>query len=71
MPWLRRRRSERLPAATAGQAEASKALGKAEESLEDAQDAGREIMAAVRRLKRLGDDNDFAARISRAMGGSP
>lgn len=70
MPWLKRMRGRKAPAATAGQDEAAEALDKAEESLERAQDAGREIMASVRNLKRLGDDNDFAARITRALGGA-
>jgi hypothetical protein len=71
MPWRKRTRGKGVPAATAGQREASKALDKAEESLERAQGAEREIMTSVRKLKRLGEDNDFAARIARALGGTP
>lgn len=71
MSWLKRKRGkDGSPAATAGQNEASKALGKAEESLERAQDATREIMATAERLRRLGDSNDFARRIGKAMGGT-
>lgn len=69
MAWLKRRRGK-TPAATAGQKEASKALDKAEASLERAHDETREIMATAEKLKRLGDSNDFARRIGRAMGGA-
>lgn len=71
MAWLKRRRGKKPPpAATAGQTEASKALDKAEASLERAHDETREIMATAEKLKRLGDSNDFARRIGRAMGGT-
>lgn len=69
MRWLKRK-NKPLPAATAGQAEAAKALGKAEAGLERAHKDEREIMAAAAKLRRLGQDNDFAARIREALGGS-
>lgn len=70
MSWLRRGSKRRLPAATAGQAEASKALGNAEEHLEQARGESREIMRTAERLRRLGDSNDFARRIGKALGGA-
>lgn len=55
---------------TTGQREADKALGKAEERLERAEDDTREILVVAARLKRLGEHNDFAARIRQALGGT-
>lgn len=70
--WLKRKGNKDMPpAATAGQVEASKALGKAEAGLERVNKEGREILASAEKLRRLGDTNDFAARIREAMGGTP
>lgn len=69
MSWLKRK-TKRTPVATAGQHEASKALGKAEERLEQAEKRDHEIMVAAEKLRRLGDQNDFAARIREALGGA-
>lgn len=69
MRWLKRK-SKEPPAASAGQTEAAKALGKAEASLERAHEGEREIMATAAKLRRLGQENDFAARIREALGGS-
>jgi hypothetical protein len=55
---------------TPDQHEASKALGKAEERLEQAEHRGHEIMAIAEKLARLGDHADFAARIRDALGGT-
>lgn len=69
--WLKRKGSEPLPpAATAGQAEASKALDKAEQGLAEAKRGEREILATAETLTRLGRQNDFAARIKNALGGA-
>lgn len=70
MSWLKRKKAEDTTA-TAGQHEASKALGKAEERLEKVEARGDEIMSAAETLRRLGDHNDFAARIKEALGGAP
>lgn len=70
MSWLKRKKDERSATVTPEQHEASKALGKAEERLEQAEERTREIMSAVGELKRLGDRNDFAARIREALGGA-
>lgn len=69
MNWLKRK-SERKATVTPDQHEASKALGKAEERLEQAENRGREILATAEKLRRLGDHNDFAARIREALGGA-
>lgn len=69
MRWLKRK-SDPPPAATAGQTEATKALDKAEAGLEQVHREEHEILAAVEKLKRLGQQNDFAARIRDAMGGA-
>lgn len=70
LSWLKRKKDKPLPAATAGQAEAAKALDKAEAGLEKAQRDGREILAQAEKLRRMGQENDFAARIREALGGS-
>lgn len=67
---MRWRKNKRPPAATAGQTEATKALDKAEAGLEEVKKDEREIMATAAKLRRLGQDNDFAARIREALGGS-
>lgn len=70
MSWLKRKSKTTVDAPdSAGQNEASRALGKAEERLEKVQDRGDEIMLAAETLRRLGDHNDFAARIKEALGG--
>ncbi len=66
MRWLKRR-SE---GPTDGQREADKELGKAEARLERVKDDTREILTVADRLRRMGDHNDFAARIREAMGGT-
>lgn len=67
---LRWKRAKRTFASTAGQREADKALGKAEERLERAEGDTHEILVVAERLKRLGEHNDFAARIKEALGGA-
>lgn len=69
MRWLKRR-SRPVPAATAGQREADKALEKAEQRLEETTGETRAILDAADKLRRLGETNDFAARIREAMGGT-
>lgn len=69
MRWLKSR-NRRSATVTPDQHEASKALGKAEERLEQAESRDREIMATAEKLRRLGDHNDFAARIMQALGGA-
>lgn len=56
--------------ASVGQREADRALGAADASLEQAHHGTREVREAARELKRLGDRDDFAARIRQAMGGT-
>lgn len=69
--WLKRKGSEAPPpAASAGQTEAAKALGKAEQGLAEVKREGREILATAEKLRRLGQQNDFAARIKDALGGA-
>lgn len=67
--WLKRR-SDTSPASTAGQDEADKALEKADASLRRAEGETSEILQTAEHLKRLGRQNDFAARISKALGGT-
>lgn len=69
MRWLHRK-TDRVPASTAGLREADKALGKAEARLEQVQGETPVIMEAAHRLKRLGERNDFAQRIREALGGA-
>lgn len=66
--WLKRKETE-PPAESAGQTEADRALGRAEERLERVQGETREILATAEKLRRLGQTNDFAARIREALGG--
>lgn len=60
---------KRDPVRTDGQREADQALGKATERLERAEDDTHEILAVAGKLRRLGERNDFAARIQKALGG--
>lgn len=72
MSWLKRKNKqapEEPETPGAGQSEAIRALDKAEAGLERVQGETREILSAVRELKKLGEKNDFAARIREAMGG--
>lgn len=70
LQWLKRKGSKAPPpAASAGQAEASKALDKAEKGLAEVRGEEREILASAETLRRLGQQNDFAARIKNALGG--
>lgn len=64
-----RKRKSKIPAATAGQNTAEKALGKAERELETVNEQTGEILGAAAKLARLGAQNDFAARLREAMGG--
>ena len=69
--WLRGRRKDSSgPASTAGQREADKALDKETQKLRTAEGQTDEILAAAETLKRLGEQNDFAVRLRRAMGGA-
>lgn len=61
MRWLKRR-SKRPPGATAGQAEASRALGRAEAGLERVRGEGREILAAAEKLKRVSRQHGMRER---------
>jgi hypothetical protein len=47
---------------------ASKALGKAEKALEVAEEGHREVMAEARKLRKLGERNNFADAIRQALG---
>lgn len=67
--WLKRKETE-PPAASAGQAEASRALDKAEQGLAEVKSGEREILATAERLTSLGRQNDFASRIRDALGGA-
>lgn len=67
MFWLKRK--SKLPAATAGQDTAAKALDKAEQELETVTEQTGEILGVARKLTHLGAQNDFAARLREAMGG--
>ena len=66
--WLKRKKGEPHQE-SAGQAAADRALGRAEERLERTRDETREILATAEKLRRLGQTNDFAARLREAMGG--
>jgi hypothetical protein len=67
MRWLKRKSEP--PAATAGQATADKALDKATQELRTVNAETSEILETVGKLRRLGEQNDFAARLREAMGG--
>ena len=69
MRWLKRRRRKGADM-DAHCAEARRALYRQEESLREVRRDDREILATVERLKRLGAENDFAAKIQRALGGA-
>ncbi len=68
--WLKRKGSKPAPAATAGQDAADKALDKETQKLRKVNAKTDEIMEAAGVLKHLGDQNDFAVRLRRAMGGA-
>jgi len=67
--WLKGK-DKRKSASTPGQREADRALGKAEERLERTEDDTREILEVARKLRRLGEQNDFAQKIKEALGGT-
>ena len=70
MHWLKRKVSKRPRLPTKGQREADRALGRAEEALRTARSETSEILESTEELKRLGRQDDFAARIREAMGGT-
>ena len=70
MNWLKRTSRRHRPEPTAGQDEADQALTEAREGLREIRKGEREILAAAEKLKRLGESNDFAARIKEALGGT-
>lgn len=67
--WKKGEKARAMPS-TAGQREADRALGRAEERLEQVQNDTREILVVARRLRLLGERNDFAQRIKEALGGT-
>lgn len=67
--WRKRKGSKPAPAATAGQTAADKALDKETQKLRRAKVQTGGIIEAAETLKRLGQQNDFAAKIHRALGG--
>lgn len=67
LSWLKVRRN-RSPAKTAGQREAEKALVGEDRKLAKTETETSAILEAAGTLKRLGESNDFAARIKHALG---
>lgn len=70
MNWLKRMMCKRSAPPTNGQRAAGRALAREEEKLLEVTAESSEIMEAVDKLKRLGEQNDFAVKIYRAMGGT-
>lgn len=67
LSWLKVRRKS-PPAKTAGQKEADRALVGEDRKLAKANTETSAILEAAGALKRLGEQNDFAARIKHALG---
>lgn len=68
LSWLRTRRKARPP--DAGQRAADKALANENKKLGAVTRESRTIREEARELKRLGEQNDFAGKLRRAMGGA-
>lgn len=68
MKWLHRRRTDNVP--TEGEAEARKALHKADEHVREAVENNPEVTRVVHTLKRYGERNNFADLIHKALGGT-
>lgn len=65
MKWLRRKTEETMP--TEGEAEARKALHKADERVEQATASNPEVTTVVRTLKRYGERNNFTGMLARSL----
>jgi hypothetical protein len=70
LSWLKRKGSKTAPAPSAGQRTADRALAHEDRKLREADGRSSEIMSAVRELRALGVQNDFAGKVRRAMGGT-
>jgi len=66
--WHRRKKTDRVTREEC--AEASKALHKAEDDLQDAKDQNQEINQVVTKVARYGEENNFAEMIRQAFGGT-
>lgn len=67
MRWHRRKSD---PSTLEEHTEAHKALHKAEDDLTETRDRNREITETVKKAVRLGESNNFAEMILKAMGGA-
>jgi F0F1-type ATP synthase membrane subunit b/b' len=66
--WLRKKTHKPQP--SHGQEEADKALEKTEQELRDVHEHHSEIMTEAGKLARLGERNNFAEALHRALGGA-
>lgn len=69
MRW-RHRKNDHPAEPSPEEVEATKALSKADQAVEDAESTNEEVTATVRLLNRYGDRNNFADLIREAMGGT-
>lgn len=69
MKWLHRKKDEET-VPTEGEAEARKALHKADARVHQAEEDNPEVTTVVRTLKRYGERNNFADVIHKALGGT-
>jgi hypothetical protein len=68
--WLKWRTHRRPDPPSAEQREASRAVAREDRKFREITAETSGILEEVERLKRLGSQNDFAAKIRQAMGGA-